>query len=123
MHCVYCGSPLLVDFPSIVCNDCFYEKKEELIKKVTESGVLPGSSVIGCSGYVGVVGFSGVSGVSGPVGVVDAPQMSLATINIDSTDPIPASYFIYSERAGTKKKKLGNKWRMLRFTKAKRMIR
>jgi len=98
MYCTYCGTKLSKGFPSVVCNDCFYEKKKEY----TENN----SELLGISGQVG----TGFSGITAPVG------------SGENLDPIPIAYFIYSERA-TEKKRLSGKWRMLRFVKPKRMIR
>lgn len=100
MYCSYCGVELSEKFPSVVCNDCFYEKKKEYTENNPE--------LLGISGQVGITGFTGVTA---PVG------------SKENLDPIPISYFIYSERAGTEKKRLTSKWRMLRFNKPKRMIR
>lgn len=94
MYCSFCGVELPNKFPSVICNDCFIVKHKDIVKKNPEvSGITSG-----------VPGPSGVPGSSGSSG-------------------IPISYIFYSERAGTEKKRLTSKWRMLRFNKPKRMIR
>lgn len=93
MYCIYCGVELLDEFPSIVCNECF--------KKVQISVNMEGR-LTGCTGSIGHTGYS----------------------QIGYSPALSAAYYVYSERAGMDKKQLKKgKWRMIRLSKPKRLIR